>query len=177
MKISVTGRNIKVTPALKEYIDEKISKLEHFDERIISSKVILGVEKQRHIAEITLQTAGSTIHVSEDTDDLYKSIDKSTDMLARKLKKVRDKMAHNKKGAATPRHFHPEELYEGVEVDGSHIVQVDRYVKKPMSVEEAAMQMDLLKNDFIVFTNSASERINVIYRRKDGDLGLIDPKS
>ncbi len=176
MKISVTGKNIKVTPSLKEYIDEKISRLEHFDERIISSKVILGVEKQRHIAEITVQTAGSTVHVSEATDDLYKSIDKSTDMLARKLKKIRDKMADRKKNNDSPRFFEDEELTEGVELDGRHIIKVDRYVKKPMSVEEAAMQMDLLNNDFIVFTHSASGRVNVIYRRKDGDLGLIDPK-
>ena len=177
VKMNVTGRTIKVTGAIKDYLEEKITKLEHFNDHIVSANVILSVEKLRHIAEVTLQTAGSTLHVSEETDDLYKSIDSCMDILARKLKKIKDKNIAKKRSGESLGEIAEKSLLEGVEVSGGHhVIQVDRYVKKPLFVEEAALELDLLDNDFLVFFNEARKRVNVLYRRKDGNFGLIDPK-
>ncbi|MBN2726758.1 ribosome-associated translation inhibitor RaiA [Candidatus Mcinerneyibacteriota bacterium] len=177
VKMNVTGKNIKVTNAIKEYLEEKITKLEHFNDHILSANVILSVEKLRHIVEVTLQTAGSTLHVSEETDDLYKSIDACMDIMARKLKKIKDKSVDRKRNGESLGEIAESALLEGVEISsGHHVVQVDRYVKKPMTVDEAALELDLLDNDFLVFFNESRQRVNVIYRRKDGNFGLIDPK-
>jgi len=179
INIAISGKNIQVTKSLKNYINKEIEGLEKFFEKIISAHIVLNVEKEREIVEVNLQTAGSTIHVSESTDDLYKSIDACVDHLARKLKQFKEKMIDRK------RHFdksqfsfeNEQEVREGLETDeGHHIVLVDRYVKKPMNVEEAAMQLEITNNDFLVFFNDAADKINVIYRRKDGDFGLINPE-
>ena len=176
VKIIVTGKNVKVTNAIKGYIEEKISKLEHFSDSIIAVHVIVAVEKMRQIVEVTLQTSGSTIHVSEESEDMYKSIDRASDLLARKLKKLKEKMNGRKKQSAFS--FDENVLKEeGAETEeGHHIILVDRYVRKPMDVDEAVMQLELVKNDFLVFLNATTKRVNVVYKRKDGNFGLIDPK-
>lgn len=179
INIAISGKNIQVTKSLKTYINKEIEGLEKYFEKIISAHIVLNVEKEREIVEVNLQTAGSTIHVSESTDDLYKSIDACIDHLERKLKQFKQKMIDRKRQFdKTQFSFeNKQEVREGVETDeGHHIVLVDRYVKKPMNVEEAAMQLEITNNDFLVFFNDAADKINVIYRRKDGDFGLINPE-
>ncbi len=177
--IAITGKNIQITDAIRNYIRGEIEGLEKYYEKIISAHVILIVEKERKIAEITLQTAGSTLHVDDVSDDMYKSMDQAVDHLKRKLKKLKEKMIDKKRQFDKTKFTlqNMERREEGVETEeGHHIVVVDRYVKKPMTVEEAAMQLELVDNDFLVFYNNNAERVNVIYQRKDGNFGLIDPK-
>ncbi len=181
MKINVTGKNMKITDSLKDYIKEKLGKLEnHFETAIMSAHVTCIVEKDRHIVDINIQTTATTVHVTEESDDLYKSVDNALDTVMRKVRKLKEKMVSRKKQSkSTGENFAVQE-YEPHTVieteEGYHIAVIDRYVKKPMTPEEAAMQLDMLSNDFLVFYNELNQRINVIFKRRDGNFGLIDPK-
>src|SRR6056297_1983216 len=178
INIAITGKNIKITDAIRKYVTEEVNGLEKYFENIIGAHVILIVEKERKIAEITLNTSRNTLHIDEVSDDMYKSIDAVVDHLARQLKQIKEKMIDKKrqfdKTKFTTQNM--EKARDGIETDeGHHIVLVDRYVKKPMTVQEAAMQLEMVENDFLVFYNMNADHINVIYKRKNGDFGLINP--
>lgn len=181
MKISVTGKNMKITEALKDYIKEKLGKLEtHFESAIMSAHATCIVEKDRHIVDINIQTTSTTVHVTEESEDLYKSVDAACDVVMRKVRKLKEKMvSRRKEGKGTGENFSipTPESHEDIETsEGYHITVIDRFVKKPMSADEAAIQLDMLNNDFLVFINESNQRVNVIFKRRDGNFGLIDPK-
>jgi putative sigma-54 modulation protein len=201
MKTQIKGRNVTVTDALQDYANEKI---EHVHKLLQQRKIDevtrveleLLVEKNPSIpepcvAEATVFTRGPVIRARESSTDMYAAIDLVTDKLQRRVKKYHDK-AHGK-----TRHGHDkpvvlEEQVEqlapvaaaatleeelGVEAvgDNGRIVKTKQFALKPMSVDEATLQLELVGHDFFVFTNAESNRTNVVYRRNDGHYGLIEP--
>lgn len=171
MKIIVTGRHLDVSTALRGYAEEKIKKIERYLNNVTEAVVTLSVEKYRHKAEVQLKADGLSIHAEGVTGEMYSSIDQVMDKIERQVKKFREKLIGRKgkkKGGLpllleTPREGFP------------RIIKRRRFEMKPMSPEEAVVQMELLDKDFFVFTNDSTGDINVIYRRKDRDVGLIEP--
>ncbi len=181
MKISVTFRHMEPTTAIKEYVEKKLAKVKRFLDEPIEANVVLGVEKYRNIAEITLSAGRNVINCQEQTDDIYSAIDKTVDKVERQLKKLKDKVRGKNKGGR-PGHLEfvsrADAIDEGEEAAPEweqRIATTEKSNLKPIGVEEAVLWMDAnQKSDFLVFTNSTDSKINVMYRRKDGDFGLIE---
>jgi len=170
---------MKPTESLRTYAEEKVSKIKKYLDFPLEAHVVLSVEKFRHIADVTLGVDGTWIKGIEETDDMYSAIDQVMDKLEKQVKKYRSKIRNrrteNRKGEDTLR---MEETEEDVAfgLEGPSI-EMEKMIAKPMDPEEAAMQLSTSQQDFLVFRNSRSEEINVIYKRKDGNLGLIEPSS
>jgi len=178
MKIIFKGKHIEVTDAMRNYIEKRLSKIERHFDHILEVIVTLSVEKNRQIVEATLQASRALIRAEEETDDMYASIDKVVDKLERQIQKYKKKYFQKphpsigKKGLANK-----EVNVKDSESDKiARIVKTKRFAVKPMSVEEAAMQMDLLGHNFFVFANDNTNQVNVLYKRKDGNFGLIEPE-
>jgi putative sigma-54 modulation protein len=172
MNIIVTGRHIEVTPALKSYAEKKIARFDRYLSNISEAVVTISVEKYRHKVEVLLKANGVLIQAEGITGDVYSSIDEVAEKLERQIKKYKEKLVTHRKseGKAAPM---SEEA--PLPAEGGRIIKNKRFELKPMSPDEAAMQMELLDKDFFVFTNDNSGEINVIYRRRDGNFGLIEP--
>ncbi|NIM97335.1 MAG: ribosome-associated translation inhibitor RaiA [candidate division Zixibacteria bacterium] len=179
MEISVTFRRMQPTESLKTYAEEKISKIKKYLDFPLEAHVVLSVEKFRHIADVTLSVNGTWIKGIEETDDMYSAIDQVMDKLEKQVKKYRSKIRNrrtdNRKGEETLGAEETEE-YAAFGPEGPSI-EVEKMIAKPMDPEEAALQLSTSQQDFIVFRNSRSEEINVIYKRKDGNFGLVEPSS
>ena len=186
MQITTYGKNIEMTPSLKDYAISKVSKLERFfDKKNIEAKIAFEVEKGRHIVEVTVYLDGIILRGEEATGDMYASIDGVIEKLERQVHKYKTKI--NKKLIEERQEYEEEyrrkrtkEIYDTrVEEEEDdfepNIVRTKSFAMKPMNVKEAVMQMDLLDHDFFVFSNADTEEINVVYKRKNGDYGLIEP--
>jgi putative sigma-54 modulation protein len=172
MNILVNGRHLEITSALKNYAEERIKKFERYSSDITEAIVTLSVEKYRHKAEVLLKANGLLIQAESVTGEIYSAIDEVTEKLDRQVKKYKEKLISYRKVASkgseiTPK---PASLHEG-----ARIIKNKRFELKPMSSDEASMQMELLDKSFFVFINDISGDINVIYRRQDGNFGLIEP--
>ena len=181
MQIAVTFRHMDASEPVRAYVEEKLSRVKKYIEEPIDAQVALSVEKKiRHKAEVTIVAKGITIKGSEETNDMYAAIDAVVDKIERQLKRYKEKIKQHKPTSGRERQvekrvFTAESIDEG---GGEPVIIRSRsFQVKPMSVEEAVMQMDLLHKDFLVYTDSATEDINVVYRRKDGNYGLIVPQS
>lgn len=192
--VTVTGRHLAITAAINDYAEKKIESL-HLDyPRIIEAHVILEVEKYRHRAEIVLVCANHiTIEASEESPDLYASMDQVISKVARQMRKYKTRLLrqHRPRGETSIRYlqeqvFDPEALAlfdeEAVTAKGYNetppeleVVQTEKYPVKPMFVDEAVLQMQMSTQQFLVFLNAKTEKVNVLYRRKKGDYGLIEP--
>jgi putative sigma-54 modulation protein len=172
MNVIVTGRHLDVTPALKKYAEEKIKKFNRYLSNISEAIVTLSVEKYRHKVEVLLKVNGVLIQAEGITGEIYSSIDEVVEKLDRQIKKYKEKLVSHRKG---------EGKAGGTQLKATAVEETGRIIKnkkfdlKPMSPDEAAMQMELLDKNFFVFTNDSSGNINVIYRRNDGNFGLIEP--
>lgn len=173
MRISTTGKNIEVSEYLKELAIKKMSKLDRYFPADTVAQVTMAVEKNRHIVEVTIPYAGGIIRGEEVTGDMYASIDNVIAKLERQIIRHRTKLEKNLKAEAFNE---PVPEYSEEEDEGPRVVKVKRFSIKPMSEEEAILQMELLGHSFFVFTNAETEDINVLYKRKDGNLGLIEPE-
>ncbi len=170
MNIIVNGRRLEVTPALKSYAEEKIGKFKKHLSGIAEAVVTLSVEKYRHKAEVLLKVNGVMIQAEGVTGEIYSSIDEVAEKLGKQIKKYKGKLqSHRKTEKKPPESFGVESVEEGI------IIRHKRFDMKPMIPEEAVNQMELLDKDFFVFTNQLSNDINVVYRRKGGNYGLIEP--
>ncbi|MDQ7786502.1 MAG: ribosome-associated translation inhibitor RaiA [Thermodesulfovibrionales bacterium] len=172
MNIIITGRHLEVTDALKTYVEKKIKRFDRYITNISEANVTLTVEKYRHKAEVLLKVNGVLIQAEAITSDVYSSIDEVAEKLERQTKKYKEKLVSHRKvegkaGTEVQETALPPEV--------GTIIKNKRFELKPMSPDEAAMQMELLDKDFFVFTNDTSGEINVIYRRRDGNFGLIEP--
>lgn len=181
MQIAVTFRHMEVSEPVRAYVEEKLSRVKKYIEEPIDAQVALSVEKKiRHSAEVTIVAKGITIKGSEETNDMYAAIDLVVDKIERQLKRYKEKIKAHKPSPERGREVQKtviaaESIEEGT--GQPTIIRTRSFPVKPMSVEEAVMQMDLLHKDFLVYTDSTSEEINVVYRRKDGNFGLIVPQS
>jgi putative sigma-54 modulation protein len=180
MKIQVRGNRLEVTEALHDYVDKKIGRLDKFfhDASGHAVHVTLSVLKDLHTVEVTLPFNGFVIRAEERSTDMYASIDAVSDKLETQIKKHKTKI--NKRMLQQGVHTLFKEVEEtparvAVEDEEEEVVRVKRFSVKPMPLDEAIMQMDMLGHDFFVFTNAESEEVNVVYKRKDGQIGLIEP--
>lgn len=178
MNINVRGKNIEATPALVEYANKKIGKLDkHFD-KTTDVQVVLSVIREEHIVEVTLSLNGLILRGEESTGDMYASIDMVVDKLERQVKKYKTRMNKSLRQRGARMISEKQAAIEAEEraAEEPQVVKTKRFPLKPMNVEEAVMQMDLLGHNFFVFANAESNATNVIYKRKDGNYGLIEPE-
>lgn len=180
MQLNITARHMELTDGIREHIENELKKLERHFHKETDIQVTLRVEKYRHIAEVSCNVGGHIIQAAEETKDMYQSVDRAIVSVGERYKRFKSKRWSGKGKPGLNEETIQSVLPEPdipVETGGSKpkIFPTRRYAVKPMSVEEAAMQMDLLDQDFIVYTDSKTEQVNVLYRRKDGNLGLIEP--
>ncbi|MBW2617633.1 MAG: ribosome-associated translation inhibitor RaiA [Deltaproteobacteria bacterium] len=179
MQIMVTFRHVDSSDHLKQYIEEKLGRLDKYFDSASEAHVVLRVEKFRHTADVALSSDGLWIRGAEETEDMYSAIDMVVDKIEKQVKRRLDKRRRRKQPNETIRSM---DLSENVpEATGPEegeellVVETRRVQTKPMDIDEAIMQLELVKNEFLVFTNARSNSINVLYRRKDGRLRLIEP--
>ncbi len=174
MQTSVTFKNLDPSNNLKSYISDKLDRFDKYLHNPGEANVVLSVEKFRHIAEVNIVGDRMTINGKEETEDMYSAIDMVLDKLEKQIKRSKQKTRDRRTGKGNksrPAMANPDMLDE--EAEGRVMVKSIEY--KPMDVDEAVMQMDLLDDNFLVFTNARSDQVNVLYRRKDGNYGLIQP--
>ena len=170
MKIKIAGRHTDASPTLRDYIIEKTEALERFFDRIVSVDVVLSVEKERHIADFHAHlTNRKTINAREESTDMYASIDTAIDRLKRQLVKFKDQLQEVRDRTAP-------HVEEADEIPERRIIRSEAYFQKPMAVEEAALQLDAIDKEFLVFVDVETDEIAIIYRRRDGNFGLIEPR-
>jgi putative sigma-54 modulation protein len=187
MIIKITGRHMELTDALKAYIESALKKVKvHFD-KVIDVDVVLDVEKHRHIAEVNLHANGVRIHSKEASLDMYASVDAVLEKLEKQARKYKDRInRHQPRTTREERSYqHAIIAMEPTNGNGDHAEQPDekhlvvtreKVAMKPMSVEEAVMQLELVDDPFIVFANAETAQVNVLYSRGDKTYGLIEPE-
>ena len=180
MQVTVTFRHMESSDALRKYAEEKSERLVKFLNEPIEIHWVLSVEKIRHIADTirhiadtTVVANGATIKAQSNTQDMYSSIDTVMDKLEKQVRKHKEKTKDHKNVSANVKYA--EGAIAGAPVRSRIVKTVNQFLK-PMSVEEAAEQMDVVSNDFLVFTDSVTSNVNVIYRLDDGEYGLIETR-
>ena len=181
MQITVVGRHFDGTEPIKKYADRKLLRLERFSGKIKEIHVILEVQKFRHIAEISLHLKDIKLMATEESRDMYASIDKAVGNLQKQLSRLTERMKEHRLRRSLRKIYFFGRFFgtpgEPEARQGKKTAVIKReFQPKPMSVEEACLELDLFKENFLVFRNSDTEAINVIYKRDDGDYGLIVPK-
>ena len=174
MQINVTFRHVNPTPALRTHAEEKLEKMvKKYLHRPVDAHVILSVAKERHAAEITLQADHVTMFAKEETTDLYAAIDLAVAKLEHQAQKLRAKRKEHK-GPSGPRPLAADDE-DGAPADRPGPRVIPRRVSaKPMAVDEAVQTLVRTGDEFLVFTNAATQQLAVLYRRKDGNYGLIE---
>lgn len=171
MQVMVTFRHVDPTEGLRQHAEEKVQHAVRFLHRPIEAHVILSVEKQRHIAEVLVTGSHLNLTATEETGDLYSAIDLAASKVERQVKKhmakFKDHKTNNHAAATPPADDGPR---------AGAVIHTQRIAVKPMSVDEAVLQLKMIKNDFLLFKNAATEMLSVVYRRKDGNFGLIEPE-
>jgi putative sigma-54 modulation protein len=175
MVITVTFRHVDASDSLKAYAEEKVSKMDKYFDFPVEAHIVLAVEKFRRSADVTLNVNGTVIKGMVETEDMYSAIDQVMDKIEKQVKRYRDKLRDRRAEARKTETGVAGETEEAGSEEPR--IEIEKIVAKPMDSEEAAMQLDLSQQDFLVFRNSHSREINVIYKRKDGNLGLIEPLS
>jgi len=165
--------------ALKIYVQERCNKLTKYIDKPLESSVALSIQKFRHIVEVVINANGIRIAGQESHEDMYAAIDLVMDKIERQVKKYREKIRKHKPVPGRAIRWR-RDIYEQESFEDDRepvVVKTENYFVKPMSVDEAAMQMDLSQQEFLVFNNASSATVNVLYRRKDGNYGLIVPQN
>lgn len=175
MKISIYGKNLQLTDALREASLKKIRRLDKFFQQDVEAKVVLSIEKKIHKVEVTIPFNGRIVRVEESSDDMYNALDEAVESLEQQIRKYKTKL-QNKRHSNESIKFENIEPLEDEDEEEYKVVKTKRFAIKPMSIEEAILQMDLLKHNFFVFLNADTEEVNVVYRRKDDNYGLIEPE-
>jgi putative sigma-54 modulation protein len=179
MEISFTFRHMEPSTELRSYVEEKVYKVKKYFDSPVEAHIVLKIEKFRHIADMTLSIDGSKIKAVDESSDMYSSIDQAMDKIEEQLRRLmsrkKEYRLENIKGSDLL--INDVETQEGHVESGPTIIKAERVDIKPMDINEAAMQMDMSKRNFFVFSNSKSKSINIIYKRNDGNLGLIETSS
>jgi putative sigma-54 modulation protein len=192
MNVIVAGKNIEVTDALRRYAERKLQKITKYFHQIQEAHVVLKVERQRplgpaEVVEVTVRGDGLILRGEEATTDMYASIDGVVEKLEKQLAKFRSRMIEKRRLDESRRRSRTrnrsksasiEEVptIAGAEALPQDVVRIKRFALKPMGIEEAVMQMELLSHDFFVFRNARTGEVNVVYKRRDGKYGLIEPE-
>ena len=181
MQTSITFKNLDSSEALKNYVQKKLSRFDKLLDNPAEASVVLSVEKIRHIAEITLASDKLNIHAKEETESMYTSIDMIVDKLKKQInkskQKVRERGPEPRGSIKTTEIIEQEKEISEEETlsDSPKEVVIESIAYKPMDVNEALMQLNMEKDNFFVFTHAKTNKVNVLYKRKDGNMGLIQP--
>jgi len=179
MRVIISGRGVTVTPALRARVEEKVGKLPKILSKILEVRVVLSAEKYRRTALLTLQAKRRTFHSEQTAPDLSSALDLAFEALDQQVRRTKDRL-HRRKPRPTSlripagRAAMPRARWDGEGEDGIGVVR-EPLQSKPMSVEEAVMQFRLAEGQFLVFTNASTKLINVLYRKQNGTVGLIEP--
>lgn len=177
MKTTITVRHLDLDDDIKSYAEKKLEKAETFFDQIIEAHMVLSAEKHRRIAEVTLNAKNATFHADAETENMYASIDSVIEKIDAQVKKYKEKLRdrkHRGRGIA----FEAGEVMEDDDFEEEsepQIVKVRKFAPKPMAPQEAVMMIRLSDNDFLMFSNSQTNQVNVVYKRKDGTYGWIEP--
>jgi len=181
VKIQITGRHIEVPESLKTFVTSRVPKLEKYIDGITDVHVTLSAEKYRQIAEINVHSRGKLyLSAKEASDDLKTSVQQALEKIAGQAKKKHEKRIDRKRRAV--KSAEAEGTFNLIAADGDaparapRIIESRRFLIKPLSVEEAVLAIEDQGGEFVVFRNAANDRTNVLYRRPDGNFGLIDPE-
>ena len=179
MELQITGRNIDLSPAVHRYLERKLGKLGHHLPNIVESKVEIAEEKtkspqQHFVVQMTIDSHGTLLRGEERGENLFTAIDKVAAIMNRQIEHYKGKLYEKGRGSSLTRTELSEEVVP--EPSPKKVVKVKRFTVKPMSVDEAVDQMELLGHDFFLFFNADTEGLNLLYQRKDGDYGLIEPE-
>ncbi len=176
MKLNIRGDKVTVTKAIKDYINEKVSKLDrYFESKNVEGKVIIRIRNNEQIIEVTIPTSRFTLRAEEHHQDLYAAIDLVADKLEKQIRRNKNRLNDKYKNIDKfEMNFNFDVAEE--EIDETKIVKRKNVEMKPMDEEEAILQMELLNHDFFVFKNIDEECVSVLYQRKDGKLGIINVK-
>lgn len=177
MNIIIRGKHIEVTDALKEHVMKRVGKLEKYSDDFTDVQVTLLVERDRHRVEVTAPVNGIILRGEEETSDMYSSIDLVIEKLERQIDKYRTRFLKRMRTKTYKDHDLGEPSIVADEgQEESQVVKQKRFQAKPMSVDEAVMQMNLIGHNFFVFVNADTHLMNVVYRRNDGNYGLLEPE-
>ncbi len=176
MELEIFFKNIESTDAIKNYVEKRVKKFTKILGDNIEIKVTLSTEKFRQIAEIIINFKGIIIKGEESSNDMYSAIDLVVDKVERQIKKYREKLKERKFGGNEKFEINMK-ILSSDETEEPKIIKSEKFFIKPLSVEEAVMQLDLLNQEFLVFRNSETNEINVVYKRKDGNYGWIEPET
>jgi putative sigma-54 modulation protein len=178
MKIIITSRHESLTEGLRTHIEDKIRRVEKYLGKIREAHVILNFERHYHLCEINLY--GKSLHLAStgSSQDMYRSIDEALDKLERQVLKVKDKRVerHREGKLAKARSIVHHVMTPAEDGEGPIVVQSRKYAVKPMNTEEAALQLAASRDEFLVFSNAETGKTNVVYKRKNGRIGLIEPE-
>lgn len=174
MKFIMNGKNTSISNAMMEKARKKVGKFEKFFKPDAEAHLTFDVEKDRNIFEVTIQSKGLFIRAEEVSDDMYASIDLVIEKLERQIRKYKTRLANriHQESMVAENYDIPEEIEEE---EDHPAFRTKRFAFKPMDPEEAILQMNLLGHDFFVFSNGDTEKVNVVYKRKNGQYGLIEP--
>lgn len=182
MNIEYVGRGYKLDDQVRSFTEEKIDKVMKFLDEPIDVRVTLEVEKHRHIADLHVSHRKGTLQATEETANMYEAVNLAADKLEKQARRSRKKLVDRKRRAgrgAANDNIWPMEVVEGgslKEGGAPRIIKTSSLRIKPMTLEEAALQLEESKNDFLVFRDSATDRVNVLYKRRDANYGLIAPE-
>lgn len=176
MKVDIYGKNIQITEALKDSICKKISKLNKYFAEDLKAQVTLNVEKNDQIIEVSIPFNGMYLRAKESSDDLYVAVDLVVDKIYKQIRKQKTKLLKRYHSDKEIKGSHI--LFDNIEVDDSgeeeKILKTKKFPIKPMYKDEAILQMELMSHDFYVFINAETNKVNVLYRRKHGNYGIIE---
>ncbi len=174
MKVNITGRKIDISAGMRSFAEKKLMKLDKFFDDAADAQVTLSVEKGRQTAELTIFYGGFVYRAEDTTEDMYASIDRAIDLIERQIRKNKTRLEKKLRDgaftAAVPESTDAEEKE-------FKIVKSKKHALKPMSPEEAILQMNLLGHEFFVFNNDETDKIDIVYKRKDGNYGLIEAEA
>ena len=182
MNVEYTGRNLVITQDLRSFTEEKLQRIERILGNLREVHVILATEKHRQICDVVARGRRGAYSATEETDDLFTAIARAVDKLARQAERQKgSRVARRRGGSRTAPGLEELQLppvREEIPAPSlPRVIRSERYSLKPMTVEEAALQIQSAADDFLVFRNAESERVSVVHRRPDGNLGLIEPEA
>ncbi len=174
MRVSIAGKGMEVSDYLKDLVSKKVLKLQRYFDEDTEAHITMSIQRSRHIVEVTIPFDGIVLRGEEATGDMYASVDGVIKKLEKQIHKHRTALKKRLHDYAFTKEDEAFELALADEKRPS-VVRTKKFVVKPMDIEEAMMQMELLGHQFFVFRNAVTNEINVLYLRQDGDYGLIEP--
>ncbi len=187
MQFFITGRHLELTDDIRVHVEKKIGKVEDILNNVIEANVILDVQGHRYVTEVTLMARRATFHAQAETEDVFASIDEAVDKIDKQIRRHKERIKDRRhrfsrrEAALQLTGIEEAESAETLDTDDEaearQIVRIpERFAPKPMTADEAAMQLEVSQDDFVMFLNAQTEQVNVVYCRRNGDYGWIEPK-